>query len=65
MAWHGLGWCEIALNDWPAALTVFEHALLLDRTFGETHGGIGVVKALQGQREEAVESIRRARRLNP
>ena len=39
-------------------------ALALDRNFGETHGGLAVVAALQGRRAEAEVAIRRAQGLN-
>lgn len=63
--WHTLAWCEIVREDLPAAQAAFERALALDRNFGETHGGIAVVQALQGQNALAQESIRRAMRLAP
>jgi len=58
--WHGLGWCEILLKDLDAARRAFEQAMELDRNFGETHGGLAVVLALQGQNAAAEGHIQRA-----
>jgi tetratricopeptide (TPR) repeat protein len=62
---HLLGWCKIMAHDLVAADAIFRAALALDRTFGETHGGLAVVAALCGKRVEAEEGIRRALGLNP
>jgi Tfp pilus assembly protein PilF len=51
-------------GDVAGAATAFEQALALDRNFGETHGGLAVIAALQGRHEEARESIKRALRLD-
>lgn len=58
--WHGLGWCEILLKDLEAARRAFEKAMELDRNFGETHGGMAVVMAMQGQAGAAEEHVKRA-----
>ena len=63
--WHCLGWCEIFLKDFPAAKAAFVAAVALDRSFGESHGGVAAVLALQGDRQGAESELRRARRLNP
>jgi len=63
--WHTLGWCEIFRHDLPAARRAFEASIALDRNFGESHGGLAAVLALQGERADAVAALRRARRLNP
>ena len=62
---HALGWCRILDQDLSAAETCFRTALSLDRNFGESHGGLAVTAALQGDREFAQECIERAIRLNP
>lgn len=43
----------------------FRKALALDRNFGESHGGLAVVSALQGKKSEAEEGVQRALRLDP
>lgn len=64
-SWHVLGWCKIFRQDLAGAEAVFRHALALDRNFGDSHGGLGVVQALLGQKAEAEGSIERALRLDP
>ncbi len=63
--WLGFGWCDVFLNDLAGAHTAFETALALDPTFGESHGALAVVAALDGRRAEAETAIRRARGLDP
>ncbi|HEY6923196.1 MAG TPA: tetratricopeptide repeat protein [Steroidobacteraceae bacterium] len=63
--WHILGWIQILRGDIAAAATAFERALTLNRNFGETHGGLAVIAALQGHEAEARASVRRALRLDP
>ncbi len=43
----------------------FDRVLALDRNFGETHGGLAVIAALQGREVDARASIKRALRLDP
>lgn len=62
--WHGQGWTEIQLGDLDAALVSFETALALDRNFAESHGGLAVVFALQGNTLQANEQIELAERLD-
>lgn len=61
---HVLAWCKILSGDLNGANMVLQAALALDRNFGETHGGLAVVAALQGRRAEAEAAIRRAQGLN-
>ncbi|WUR12426.1 tetratricopeptide repeat protein [[Empedobacter] haloabium] len=63
--WHSLGWCCLFAGDHAGARDAFTTALELDRNFGESHGGIAVVQALAGQRDEAQKSIDRALGLDP
>jgi tetratricopeptide (TPR) repeat protein len=63
--WHALAWCQLLEGDLAGAKRSFDKAFALDRTFGETHGGFGLVHALRGERKEAEESIKRAMRLDP
>lgn len=63
--WHLLGWCHLFAQDLEQARSVFETALARDRNFGESHGALAVVQAMQGQRELAEAGIARALRLDP
>jgi tetratricopeptide (TPR) repeat protein len=63
--WHALAWCQLLEGDLAGTKRSFDKAFVLDRTFGETHGGFGLVHALRGERKEAEESIKRALRLDP
>jgi tetratricopeptide (TPR) repeat protein len=63
--WHALAWCQLLEGDLAGAKHDFDRAFALDRTFGETHGGLALVHALRGERMEAEESIKRATRLDP
>jgi len=63
--WHVLAWTNLMSGDVAAAKAAFEKAMTVDRTFGETHGGLAVVAALQGHDEEARQHHRRAARLDP
>ena len=63
--WVGNGWCSVFLHDLIAARTAFERALALDGNFGESHGAIAVVDALEGHVAQAEAGIRRALGLDP
>lgn len=63
--WHALAWCQLMEGDLSGAKHSFDRAFAIDRTFGETHGGFALVHALRGEREAAMESIKRATRLDP
>jgi tetratricopeptide (TPR) repeat protein len=63
--WHALAWCQLLEGDLAGAKRSFDKAFVLDRTFGETHGGFALVHALRSERKEAEESIKRATRLDP
>jgi len=62
--WHVLAWIHIMLGDILAAELAFDRALGVDRNFGETHGGLAVIAALQGREDDARASIKRALRLD-
>lgn len=63
--WHGLAWLQILSGDLLAAEASFGKALAIDRNFGDTHGGLAVVAAMQGRTDECRRMIRRALGLNP
>lgn len=62
--WHGQGWTHILRKDLAAARVSFEKALELDRNFAESHGGLAVVLALQGEAEAAKGQLELADRLD-
>lgn len=61
---HAAAWCRLLSQDLDGAKRYFEQSLDLDRNFSESHGGMAVVYALQGQRAQAEEAIRRAQGLD-
>lgn len=63
--WHLKAWCQILRNDVEGAKQSFATAYELDCNFGETHGGLAVVAAMQGDEQEARAAMKRALRLNP
>jgi tetratricopeptide (TPR) repeat protein len=63
--WHVLAWIRILLGDVLGAELAFDKALELDRNFGESHGGLAVIAALDGRSSDARVRIKRALRLNP
>ena len=62
--WNALAWCELLDNDIAAAEKTFNHAMDIDRNFGETHGGLAVIAALQGRLEDATRQSDIALRLD-
>lgn len=64
-SWHALAWCQLLSGDVAGAQASYERALGIDRTFGETHGGLAIVHALRGEADQARERIKRAQRLDP
>lgn len=63
-SWHALAWLCLLQQDLDAAERHFEHALTLDRNFGDTYGGLAIVAALRGRRDEADEWVRTGLRLD-
>nr|WP_301334446.1 tetratricopeptide repeat protein [Solimonas sp. SE-A11] len=63
--WHGLAWLRIMNNDLAGAQQSLDKAMALDRNFGDTHGSMAVIAALQGRTDEAKLMARRGRGLNP
>ena len=62
--WHALAWCALMEGDKPQATICFDKAFVLDRNFGETHGGFAIISALDGRPEEARGHIKVAMRLD-
>jgi len=63
--WHVFAWIQIMLGDVVGAQAAFERAMSVDRNFGETHGGLAVVAALQDREDDARLHLKRALRLAP
>lgn len=57
-SWHALAWLQLARGDIDAAEATFAQVLERDPTFAESHGGMAVVAALRGRREEAQRLLR-------
>jgi tetratricopeptide (TPR) repeat protein len=60
-----LGWATVVARDVARGEQVFRRALEIDRNFGEAHGGLATVLAMQMRIDAAREAIHRARRLDP
>lgn len=63
--WHALGWARLLQQDLAGALAAFQRALDLDRNFAESHGAVGLVLALAGDRAQAGRHLELAQRLDP
>lgn len=63
--WHLLAWIYIMRGDSVKAREALDQSYALDRNFGETHGGLAVVDAMDGKSDNARLGIRRALKLNP
>lgn len=62
--WVALGWAYIANNDLHNAEQTFKKGLEIDRNFGETHGGLATVYALQGRLDDSRREAKLATGLN-
>lgn len=63
--WHALAWVQMMQGEVQGAEASFQAAMDRDRNFGETHGGMAIVAALQGQDDRSEAALARARRLMP
>lgn len=63
--WHMLAWIEIVLNKLDDAKKCFDKAMVLDRNFSESHGGLAVVAIYQKDLTLAKSLIRKSIRLDP
>jgi tetratricopeptide (TPR) repeat protein len=63
--WIALGWTQLLQNDIDGAEASFQSALAIDENFGEIHGGLAAVAAMRGTWEQAENSAKTARRLDP
>lgn len=62
--WHALGWTRLLQGERAGALEAFRRALQQDRNFAESHGAVGLVLALQGERDAARHHLDLADRLD-
>lgn len=62
--WNALAWMQLLSGQLDAGEATLEHAKSIDRSFGETYGGLAVVAAMKGNAERAREMIRTAFRLD-
>lgn len=62
--WHLLGWAYFVIENIEQAKFTFEHALMLDRNFAESHGSLACVYANQQNTNEANNSITLALKLD-
>ncbi len=62
--WIAAGWAHLLAGDQTAARARFQKAIDLDQTFGEAHGSLAVLDALDGQSEQASRGARTAMRLD-
>lgn len=60
-----LGWTKFTQRDIGGAEHVFRHAISVDRSFGEAHGGLAVVLLFQRRISEGRRETVIARRLDP
>ncbi|MCW7540862.1 tetratricopeptide repeat protein [Aquabacterium sp. A7-Y] len=59
-----LGWLQLLQKDQARAQACFEAAVAASPAFAESHGSLAVLAVLQGRREDALELIRKAQRLD-
>lgn len=64
-SWIAAGWSYLITGDLEAARARFERALAIDENFGESHGSLAVVDALEGKEQEARRNCEIALRLDP
>ena len=63
--WHALAWACLVGGDVANAAVAFESAYALDRTFGETHGGLALIHVIRNQPAPADAALKRALKLDP
>lgn len=64
-SWHALAWMQLLSGDVDGAAASFRAALLQDDNFGESHGGLALIAALDGDREASERHLRAALKLDP
>lgn len=64
-SYNVLAWIQIMQRDYDGAKVTLEKSLQVDATFGETHGCLAVIAAMQGRLEDAKREADIAVRLQP
>lgn len=64
-SWNALGWAQLVQRKMSEAESTFRTAIERNRTFGDSHGGLACVLALDGDFEEAEHEKKLALRLDP
>ncbi len=65
MAWNGLGYCYVGLNDPQAAIQAYEQAIRTNPADETLHFRLGNYYVKLGRQAEAIESYQRAIQINP
>lgn len=65
MAWNGLGYCQVGLNNPQAAIEAYQQAIKTDPTDDTLHFILANYYVKLGRQQEAIESYRRVIALNP
>jgi len=65
MAWNGLGYCYVGLNDPEAAIKAYEHAIRTNPADETLHFRLGNYYVKLGRPAEAIESYQRVLKINP
>lgn len=63
-SWHALAWMQLLDGELEAAETSFNAALAVNRTFGDTYGGLAIIAAMRKDRASAEQFIRTGERLD-
>jgi len=65
MAWNGLGYCHVGLNNPPAAIEAYQQAIKTDPRDPALHFNLANYYTKLGRQQEAIASYRQALALNP
>ncbi len=62
--WVAAGWAYFVAGDYATSRARFEHALSIDDTFSEIHGGLAVLDVVEGRPDDAKKRAETALRLD-
>jgi len=65
MAWNGLGFCHVGLNNPSAAIQAYQQAIKTDPTDAALHFNLANYYIKLGRQQEAIDSYQRVISLNP
>jgi len=65
MAWKGLGYCHVGLNDPQAAIKAYQQAIKTDPTDPALHFNLANYYIELGRQQEAIDSYQQVTSLNP